>query len=58
MVIHILRAGLTLCGFSREVPRDWPEGHKWVAESDEPLATCVSCKDTLSKEREKEKRGS
>jgi hypothetical protein len=30
-VFHILRGGVTLCGFGRgAVPRDWPEGHKWM----------------------------
>jgi len=29
-VIHILDAGLPLCGFTQDIPRDWPEGHRWI----------------------------
>lgn len=29
-VIHILHGGLPLCGFTRDLPRDWPDGHSWI----------------------------
>jgi hypothetical protein len=34
MTVHILYEGLPLCGFSTTVPRDWPEGHRWVTIED------------------------
>lgn len=33
MTLHVLHEGLPLCGFTRKVPRDWPEGHVWVPKS-------------------------
>lgn len=41
--IHILHEGLPLCGFSREVPGHWPEGHRWVRVEDAKDATCGGC---------------
>lgn len=41
-VVHVLRHGFPLCEFSREVPRDWPDGHVWVSYRD-PLARQASC---------------
>jgi len=29
---HVLRAGFPLCGFTRELPKDWPAGHVWLSE--------------------------
>lgn len=29
VVIHLLAHGRPLCGFTDELPRDWPKGHKW-----------------------------
>lgn len=29
VTVHMLVAGLPLCGFSTAQPRDWPENHKW-----------------------------
>lgn len=41
---HILHDGGPLCGFSREIPAHWPEGHKWVPFDDpEEGATCDQC---------------
>lgn len=28
---HALRHGLPVCGFTRVMPRDWPDGHAWVS---------------------------
>ncbi len=48
-VIHILKHGYALCGFSNLVPALWPKGHKWVGwglhhEHDiEKNATCPPC---------------
>lgn len=41
--VHILFQGLPRCRFSTQVPRDWPEGHKWVSDADADLATCHGC---------------
>lgn len=45
--VHILRHGMPLCGFSRDVPRDWPPGHLWVGLDDQTMATCLGCKAKL-----------
>lgn len=34
MTVHVLRHGLPLCGFSREMPALWPQGHRWVRRED------------------------
>lgn len=31
-VVHILKYGLPLCGFTNEVPARWPRGHVWTEE--------------------------
>lgn len=45
--IHILRHGLPLCRFTERVPKDWPEGHTWVDETQVETATCAPCIRTL-----------
>lgn len=32
--VHVLDRGLPLCGFSRDLPKDWPDGHVWVRAND------------------------
>lgn len=39
--VHGLRNGLPLCGFTTDVPRDWPPEHKWSSEVDE--INCAGC---------------
>lgn len=50
---HVLHEGQSLCAISSVfgVPRDWPDGHKWVSMNERSLATCQKCKtwSTLSK---------
>lgn len=29
-VVHLLHEGLPVCGFTRDVPKDWPIGHEWA----------------------------
>lgn len=43
--VHILRHGNALCGL-RGPPVDWPDGHTWVALTDENRneATCLECR--------------
>jgi len=47
-VVHVLRFGIVLCpakdGLLKSVPRDWPEGHKWVSIVEADKATCESCR--------------
>lgn len=46
-VIHFLRAGLPLCGFTNKTPDLWPAGHVWAPESDDEAAKnpsmCAVC---------------
>jgi hypothetical protein len=28
--VHILHNGFPLCGFSKAVPAEWPDNHKWI----------------------------
>jgi hypothetical protein len=43
--IHILRHGFPLCGFSDDVPVNWPEGHLWLGLDDDHAGRpmCVDC---------------
>jgi len=34
--VHILRAGLALCGFSDKIPMYWPIEHVWVHPTEVP----------------------
>ena len=54
VIVHALLYGLPLCGFSREVPGKWPDGHKWVYVEDKELLTCDGCKEALQKVEEKQ----
>jgi hypothetical protein len=53
-VVHILRHGFPFCGFSDEVPKDWPPGHTWISfddalEGDEALRVAAFvCQPCLS----------
>jgi hypothetical protein len=49
MTVHALLMGLPLCGFSRKVPADWPEDHKWVYTQEHRDVTCEVCKRMLRK---------
>ena len=40
--VHILHNGVAICGAG--IPRDWPEGHKWVRADSSPVATCTACR--------------
>jgi hypothetical protein len=37
IVVHVLVHGLPQCGFSVEVPGNWPKGHSWVRDQKELL---------------------
>jgi len=54
-MIHVLHAGLPLCGFTRLVPRDWPPGHLFVTIEKAGAATCSKC-DRLAAELVEERR--
>lgn len=42
-VVHMLYHGYPLCGFTTEIPANWPEGHSWVSVMDAEHATCPEC---------------
>ncbi len=42
-VVHGLRAGYPLCDFTRDTPRDWPQGHVWVRYDDPEKMNCQLC---------------
>jgi len=44
VIVHILTQGLPICGFSREIPCNWPIGHKWVRPEGHSGATCGGCR--------------
>ena len=44
-VIHVLRGGFPLCGFSLALPEKWPPGHKWVPFQDPEARRKTSCPD-------------
>ena len=41
--VHILREGYALCGLPG-IPREWPEGHRWVRVEERNRVTCSACK--------------
>ena len=47
MTVHVLHGGLPLCRFTNKVPRDWPEGHRWMglvgAREQPEKVTCLPC---------------
>lgn len=47
MIIHILRHGTTLCGLTT-VPKDWPEGNRWVSYEDPENLSEVNCLECLA----------
>lgn len=49
VIVHILQHGNPLCRFRAGVPRDWPEGHKWVGIEDYSDANCPMCVRALHK---------
>lgn len=42
-VVHVLHYGAPLCGFTTTIPRNWPEGHKWVSSLEPESANCETC---------------
>jgi hypothetical protein len=44
-VVHIMRHGFPLCGFSTEAPEHWPEGHRWLR--DDQARHKITCEDCL-----------
>jgi hypothetical protein len=47
-VVHILKHGFAICGFTRNVPALWPAGHVWVGfewANAAALATCTECRE-------------
>ena len=43
-LVHVLRYGFAICGFSTAVPREWPRGDRWVDVFDWEKATCAGCR--------------
>lgn len=48
-VVHVLLYGLPLCLFTRDFPRDWPEGHVWTEHTDMDNISCSGCKEKAEK---------
>lgn len=49
MRIHFLSGGLPLCGFTREQPHRWPDGHCWAHPDDaEAKANALMCQMCLA----------
>lgn len=41
--VHALHQGAVLCGVSRDVPGNWPEGHLWAPLRNIRSVTCLAC---------------
>jgi hypothetical protein len=42
--VHVLHQGLASCGFTRELPSNWPAEHSWVGRADGAVGvTCADC---------------
>ncbi len=53
-LVHILRFGFALCHFSPDLPRNWPNGQRWVEINDLSIATCATCKRIAKKMKNEE----
>ena len=47
--IHALLHGRPLCGFSSDVPTNWPLGHLWTDSRDVKNITCPGCREAAEK---------
>jgi len=54
-MVHALHAGLPLCMFSRDVPENWPDGHRWTYPGDIENITCPGCRQEAMRLKEAEK---
>jgi len=52
-IVHILKGGFPLCGFSLKLPEHWPDEHKWISYLDKEVhkATCEDCKKEYERDR-------
>ena len=48
-IVHALLHGQPLCGFTHNLPKDWPEGHVWTGKEDVQNITCPHCKAEATK---------
>lgn len=46
-VVHVLRSGYPLCGFSLALPERWPPGHRFTSSLEPEKANCPDCKEVL-----------
>lgn len=42
--IHLLVGGRPACGFSDDVPSNWPAGHVWLDDTASESVTCPQCR--------------
>lgn len=52
VVVHILDRGRALCPL-KGIPRDWPQGHKWLSIADIEAGVESNCKDCIAGYRTK-----
>lgn len=51
LVVHVLRGGRPLCGFTTKPPRDWPPNHKWTTAPHSVIEpNCETCANMLDVE--------
>jgi hypothetical protein len=46
-VVHVLKGGYPMCGFSLALPEQWAPGNTWVSFLDKDLSTHANCPDCL-----------
>jgi hypothetical protein len=42
--VHALQGGQPLCGFSQDIPANWPSSHAWTEVDDLENINCCACK--------------
>jgi hypothetical protein len=47
--VHTLISGRPPCGFSDDVPGNWPPGHRWTDYRDVKNITCPDCREAAEK---------
>jgi len=53
VIVHVLRYGLPMCGFTSHVPARWPDGHHWISYPDpKGESTCRECQKGLPRSKE------
>ena len=49
IVFHVLKSGMPLCGFSKDVPQKWPKRNWWIYHRDKERRKLINCQKCMSR---------